>query len=409
MRCFKFILSSFLTLIVLVMIQTVIQASSPVIRVGKLETGICNATGEENVSVITEIQGYDDIDTFTRDSLPQELSPSYPIEALKAQAVLIRSVANYRHQHPQTHWFCNNTGQPFELNTETIAGWLKGRGAWQGNSDNMTNDRVTDTMSQVLRDDGLDFDTKFNSCIQAVLVHLAQQGLNYIQILTDPHQGIYSGLYTHCNNPLNDTSFARRTGLTVNNAYHYIPSLTNGTSPHSVSGASQTSYVTPVPDPRHAESYWGHSGMDLVLYQPFNQPGFYISGWPGGDKTEYLMEFGGLYENLHLIGISDIPGPIILTVYIDGYFKDTLQWVENDNRRHLRVGKIRNIPHGTHAIAIEFAEDYCHCGDSYSANGDRNFYFDVLGVNDGPIHQVEEDSSPFFSIYQFLYLPLIIR
>ncbi len=56
-------------------------------------------------------------------------------------------------------------------------------------------------------------------------------------------------------------------------------------------------------------------------------------------------------------------------------------WAENDNRRHLRVGKIRNIPHGTHAIAIEFAEDYCHCGASYSANGDRNFYFDVLGVN----------------------------
>lgn len=83
----------------------------------------------------------------------------------------------------------------------------------------MTNDRVPDTMSQVLRDDGLDFDTKFNSCIQGVLVHLAQQGLNYIQILTAPHQGIYSGLYPYCDQPRNDPSFARRTGLTVNNAF----------------------------------------------------------------------------------------------------------------------------------------------------------------------------------------------
>lgn len=70
MRCFKFILSSFLTLTVLVMTETVIQASSPVIRGGRLETGTGNASGEENVSVMTEIQGYDDIDTFTRDSLP---------------------------------------------------------------------------------------------------------------------------------------------------------------------------------------------------------------------------------------------------------------------------------------------------------------------------------------------------
>lgn len=121
-----------------------------------------------------------------------------------------------------------------------------------------------------------------------------------------------------------------------------------------------------------------------------------MAGWHPGDKVEYLMRFGNIYENLHLIGISDMPGPVEMNIYVDGYFKHTMQWAENDNGRHLRVDKILDIQYGVHAIAIEFKNDYCNCSP-WSNDGDRNFYLDILGVNSGPISKSATVHSSFLS------------
>ncbi len=383
-----------------------VQADSPTIRLGYWD-GSYQCEGYALKGRVYAYSDIYDLDTFTRDAMVGEVYSDYHIEALKANAVMIRSVGEYYHRHPQGNisTICNTTGREYNLRTSIVAGWQHGYGATnRGRDNNAPNDRVTDTGSQVIfqNQQRLSFQIGFNRCLQNQINALieASSNPNYVTLLTDANNGIYNGSYC---------GYSAQSGLSVNSAYAFQNSLTNGTSPRSVSGSSQTSYVSPVLwPPRQAEFYWGHSGIDRVLYRPFNQSGFYMAGWHRGDKVEYRMNFGGIYENLHLIGIADIPGPVTLNIYIDGYFKRTIQWTENDNRRHLRAEKIQNIPYGDHAIAIEFANDYCVC-NPYSANTDLNFYFDVMGVNDGYLHpRAIEDLSPFFSPHN-LYMPLMLK
>jgi hypothetical protein len=89
------------------------------------------------------------------------------------------------------------------------------------------------------------------------------------------------------------------------------------------------------------------------------------------------MKFGSDYRFLHLIGIADRPGPVILNIYIDGYYKGQVSWSNNDNARHLTIGQYPGIPYGVHFMAVEFAND---ATTGSGADGDRNFYLDVLGV-----------------------------
>lgn len=190
--------------------------------------------------------------------------------------------------------------------------------------------------------------------------------------------------------------------------YSIRKSMVNGTVPVNLAGATPTSAVTPINTAREAERYWGHSHMDSVMNTPFGQTGTYVAGWHPGDKVEYLMEFGSVNENLHLIGISDKPGPVLMNIYIDGYYKRQMQWVENDNKRHLRVDKIPGITFGTHAIAIEFVNDQAGA----SGDLDRNFYIDVIGVNSGAINSTAVKFmffNPFFDSTQSQYLPLVIK
>lgn len=386
-----------------------VYASTPTVIVGMVDP-------ESKRGCIGSVTRQIDLDTFTRDSLPQEVSPSWHPEALRANAILIRSTAYHFHLNPESNdpVICAE-GHYFHLRPSRVVGWASGRGATEGNSHNKTNDRVTDTGGKLLYKNGRPFLVEWGSCIQNKTHELAKQGYNYEQILTDPNIGVFSQasgcIYKH-------------TGLSINQGYDFTPSMTNGTSPYPVLWGATNSSVTPVWTARQAESYWGHSGMDVVHNQPFGQSGRYMVGYHTGDKVEYRMWFGSKggrnYANLNLIGIADKgpldPNnkavPVILNIYVDGYYQRTIQWKQHDNRRHIRVENVNVQPvpgwfsYGQRAITIEFANDACICSP-YHPDQDRNFYLDVFAITDGWIHPREEVFPPLFD--PKLYMPLILR
>lgn len=145
---------------------SLVSAGSPVISIG-LWDGSYQCPGQPIKGAVKAVYGPFDIDTFTRDSLPKELGTTSHREALKANAVLIRSVAYYFYKKSETG-LCNLTGTPFNLRTSTMQGWLQGRGATEGNKNNMTNDRVTDTGGEVLCENTpcQYFNSQFNKCLQ---------------------------------------------------------------------------------------------------------------------------------------------------------------------------------------------------------------------------------------------------
>ncbi|MBE7469769.1 MAG: hypothetical protein DPW09_23575 [Anaerolineae bacterium] len=222
-------------------------AASPTIIIGIVGTNGC----------VTGITKRFDLDTFTRDSLPQEVSSSWSVRAIRANAVLIRNVARYFQQNPESNdpAVCNPTGQFFHLRTTRIQGWAQGRGATEGNVNNMTNNQVTYTGGEVLLKNNQNFFSPFNDCLQNETLRLANLGYTYIQILTDSSIGIYS--VARC-------GYAQHTNLTVANAYNFTDSMMNGTVPFSINGATPTSTVTPVNTAREAETYWGHTLLTLT-------------------------------------------------------------------------------------------------------------------------------------------------
>ncbi len=120
-------------------------AQSPVVTVANWDT---------QQRCINWIHGTYDVDTFTRDALPGEVYSFWHAEALRANAILIRSVAYHHTIDPQ--WddgfpFCNGISPQFyNIHTARVQGWQGGRGAVMGNVNNRTNDRVTDTGGRVL-------------------------------------------------------------------------------------------------------------------------------------------------------------------------------------------------------------------------------------------------------------------
>ncbi|MEZ4863600.1 MAG: SpoIID/LytB domain-containing protein [Caldilineaceae bacterium] len=369
-----FIVLGLATVFFFIQPATTVYAASPLVIVGYYDPA---------VGCVTTISGVFDLDTFTRDTLAGEVFSSWHIEALKANAVMIRSGALYYANYPQSSdpTVCKQITYPFSLRTSTYQGWGVGKGALSiGTSNNIPDDRVTDTQGQILRKNSVLFFPPFNDCAQNYTQQLATSTppRDYNTILTSSTEGVYAST------PASNCNITTYSGLGIHvNQYSFVPSMTNGTVPTALIFGSYSSSVTPTGVGREAEVYWGHAGLDFIRDNQFGQSGRYVVGGHTGDKVEFLMQFGGSYQYLYLIGIADKPGPVVLNIFIDGYYKQTMQWSNNDNARHLTTrGFGISYPFGAHAITVEFANDYV-CTPS-GPDCDRNFYFDVLAVMDVP-------------------------
>jgi murein DD-endopeptidase MepM/ murein hydrolase activator NlpD len=152
-------------------------------------------------------------------------------------------------------------------------------------------------------------------------------------------------------------------------------SLTNGRPKGAFGSGGQTDEVTEPETWRWSEWFYGHQGIDLIAWKEVcGERHTYAMGWHQGDLIEYLMKFGGDYDRLVLRGIADRPGPVELQVFVDGVHEATAYWDHNDDCNQDVAVKIPDIPYGTHAIAVRFAND------KNDSSGDRNFYLDGLRV-----------------------------
>lgn len=370
-------------------IQAQGTTASPVVVTAKT---VPIAPGSSNYCVSLSY-GAADADTFTRDSLGAEWFPSDGNAALKAGAVLIRSVVVFWSKHPIGNnnplpW-CNN--QPhywFTMLSTKVAGYNPGKGArddrgtcWnQPAPCNVPVDRVTDTGGQVALRNGILSEFHFNDAIQIQTNVLAGQGKTYKQILKDP--SIYNALT--CNDTVSATPQPCGVALTVSsaapNGYAFTPSMTNSNAPFYTFGA-QPPFDDAAPPlgehdlsstflnfAREAEQYWGYWGVTIanldVDHPPPPEPGTYLFLQGRGAKGEYPVEFDGAYTNhVRISGIDDNPGPVLVNVYVNGYFQFQMGWyTADDDRRQIN----RNLPPlpspydhmGIHTVAIEFLNDF---------------------------------------------------
>ncbi|MHC4091443.1 MAG: glycoside hydrolase domain-containing protein, partial [Planctomycetota bacterium] len=157
-----------------------------------------------------------------------------------------------------------------------------------------------------------------------------------------------------------------------------IPSVTGGEPKGAFGAGGQTDEVTAPGSWRWSEWFYGHQGIDQIASRTdaCGAPHVYAMGYHGGDLAEYLMKFGGDYDRLVLRGIADRPGPVNLAIYIDGQYRTTVSWNNNNDCNQDVAVKITGISYGTHAIAVKFTNDY------YDPNtkSDRNIYLDGLKV-----------------------------
>ncbi len=115
-----------------------VYASSPTVVFGHVDSRNC----------VNRVSRVIDIDTLTRDALPGEIVTStYADEAVRANAILIRSFAYYFYLNPEWNavGVCNEHRYFFNLRTTRIQGWVYASGAEKGNA-YRTNDKVTDTL-----------------------------------------------------------------------------------------------------------------------------------------------------------------------------------------------------------------------------------------------------------------------
>jgi len=157
----------------------------------------------------------------------------------------------------------------------------------------------------------------------------------------------------------------------------FPPSITGGQPKGAFGSGGQTDDVTEPENWRWSEWFYGHRGIDRIewRYDACGGRHNYAMGWHGNDLIEYLMKFGGRYSRLILLGIADRPGPVELAIYIDGQYKASAVWDNNNDCNEDVAVAISGIPYGIHAIAVQFVNDY------YNPPEDRNFYLDGLLVN----------------------------
>jgi len=159
------------------------------------------------------------------------------------------------------------------------------------------------------------------------------------------------------------------------------PSITEGFPKGRFGDGYQTDEVTEPGNWRWSRYFYGVEGIDEIKWESDACGGRYnyAIGWHQSDLGEYLMKFGGDYSTLVLRGKADRPGPVGLNVYVDGVYKITASWDRNNNCNQDVKVHIPGIPYGTHAIAVEFANDYWD--GSGRPDGDRNMYLDGLLVS----------------------------
>jgi len=156
-------------------------------------------------------------------------------------------------------------------------------------------------------------------------------------------------------------------------------SLTGGVPVDRLGSGGQTDAVTEPGQWRWAENYYGYKGIDRIKWKRDRCGRWhnYAIGWHRGDLAEYLMKFGGRYNNLILRGIADRPGPVTVAIYVDAEKVATAEFDNNDNCNQDVAVRIDGIAYGTHAIAVKFVND------RYKRNRyDRNLYLDGLKAID---------------------------
>jgi hypothetical protein len=160
--------------------------------------------------------------------------------------------------------------------------------------------------------------------------------------------------------------------------------LTRGEPEGEFGQGNQTNEITIPEHWRWAEYFYGFQGIDEIKWMEdgCGQWHNYVVGWHAHDMIEYLMKFGGDYSRLVLRGKADRPGPVTVNIYVDGIYKVTATWDKDENCNQDVVADIPGIPYCTHAIAVEFVDDYW---DRWAgADGDRNLYLDGLRVTQSP-------------------------
>lgn len=92
------------------------------------------------------------------------------------------------------------------------------------------------------------------------------------------------------------------------------------------------------------------------------------------------MSFGGRHQNtLKITGIDDNPPPVTVKVYVDGIYQFQMSWTigGNVNRQISHVlGTSGQFSAGTHAVAIEFVNDYFV--SPFTSEFDRNMYLNYI-------------------------------
>ncbi len=365
----------------------VAEAASPVVVVAKWDsTNRC----------IAFAHGAYDVDTYTRDALAGEWFSTDPVASLRAGAVVIRSDAVHYSQNPEwTDPIAGNTcpGVPrfyFNLRTSIFAGWGPGKGATdRGNSNRNPNLQVTRTGGALLVQNQSVRFFPLRLCHHDEANRLVNAGIltTYASILTDRTNGIY-----RANNPCGTDS--NISNLSINGSFYaFTNSMTNGTAPSYVQGEEppfgttvpvggvRTTEVTAEGGSRQAERYWGFVHMVSVGpdEKPEPEPGIYITGTGRGDKAEYLYNFGGHTNTIRISGIDDLPAPVTINIYVDGRFDSSMSWaIGDDARRQISKPLARAYSAGTHAVAIEFVQDFFMAGCPGNAPWpcDRNMYLD---------------------------------
>ena len=155
-----------------------------------------------------------------------------------------------------------------------------------------------------------------------------------------------------------------------------IPSITGGEPKGPFGSGEQSDEETEAETWRWSERFYGHQGIDQITWQAdgCGVQHNYAIGWHQNDLIEYLMKFGGQYPWLILRGIADRPGPVEFDVYIDGQYAASEAWDRSSDCNQEVGVEIPGIPYGTHAIAVQFTNDY-HNPATWE---DRNFYLDAL-------------------------------
>lgn len=160
--------------------------------------------------------------------------------------------------------------------------------------------------------------------------------------------------------------------------YSDIQSITHGRPTGRFGDGGQTNAITEPGTWRLAKDYYGFNGIDRIALQSYcGEMGYYATGGSQNALIEYLMKFGGQYSRLWLRGVAVNPGPVKMEIYVDGYYKATVAWDQNNNCNQNVAVDIPGVPFGTHSIAVKFVNDYYD-----AARGiDRNFILYGLMVN----------------------------